>query len=205
MGRWGRIVWLAVPGVLVILLVAFVVGWTVTPRVDGRPIVYSPSARAILRYARAGVRWAEDLEDIEALLLEALPSTPTLGSVDIEQPEHLRVQPGILLTYAERAKQARSLAVELSKEIDTTQAPEGMQDLHAQVLELTREYAAGAEAVQAYLALPTRETAVDLVRRLGNLAQRRNALLRDFRALNLQGGAPTPTKASAKARGKEND
>jgi len=162
----------------------FALGWAVTPRVDGRPVLLSPAVRGVLRYAGQGEEWTEALGEVEQLLLTSLPASG--GDVALPAPEHARVHPGALLAYAEQARRARDLAVAVAKEVDTTRPPAGLEPLHGEALALARGYAALAGAVQEYLAVPTAAEAARIGAELVGLSARREALARDYRALALE-------------------
>ena len=134
--------------VLIALLACLLVaglGWLITPWVDGQPVLLSPAVRDVLRYADRGEDWMEDLEKVEQLLLDALPISG--GNVALPAPEAVRVAPGALLNYTERAKRAKGLAMAVAKETNTTRPPEGLEGLHEKALGLCQSYTYVATSV----------------------------------------------------------
>jgi hypothetical protein len=167
----------------VCLLVASL-GWLVTPRVDGEPVLLSPAVRGVLRYAAQGEEWMEDLEKVEQLLLDALPTCG--GNVALPDPEAVRVAPGTLLNYTDRAKRAKELAMAVAKETNTTRPPEGLEGLHGKALDLSQSYTHLSAAVQEYLGVPTTEEAARIGQSISNLSLQRDAMMQNYRALALR-------------------
>jgi len=174
--------------VLIALLVSFLVaglGWLVTPWIDGAPVLLSPAVRGVLRYAGQGEDWMENLEQVERLLLDALPSSG--GNIALPNPEAARVAPGTLLNYTDRARQARELAMAVGKDADTTLPPEGLENLHGETLDLAQSYIGIAMSVQEYLGVPTAEEAARIGQIITGLSLRRSAMMQDYQALALRG------------------
>jgi len=174
--------------VLIALLTGLLVaglGWLVTPWVDDEPVLLSPAVRDVLRYAGQGEGWMGDLEEVEQLLLNALPSSG--GNIALPNPEAARVAPGTLLNYTDRAKQAKELAMAVAKEADTTRPPEGLENLHGETLDLAQSYIGIAMSVQEYLGVPTAEGSVRIGQVLTGLSLRRGAMMQDYQALALRG------------------
>ena len=176
---------------LVVCLLVAGLGWLVTPWIDGepqpepgrRPVLLSPAVRGVLRYAGQGEDWMDDLEKVEQLLLDALPSSG--GNIALPDPEAARVAPGTLLNYTDRARRARELAMAVAKEADTTLPPEGLENLHGETLALAQSYIGIAASVQEYLGVPTVQEAARLGQTITNLSWRRDVMIRDYQALSI--------------------
>jgi len=168
---------------LVVCLLVAGLGWLVTPWIDGAPVLLSPAVRGVLRYAGQGEDWMDDLEKVEQLLLDALPSSG--GNIALPNPEAARVAPGTLLNYTDRARRARELAMAVAKEADTTLPPEGLENLHGETLDLAQSYIGIAASVQEYLGVPTVQEAARLGQTITNLSWRRDVMIRDYQALSI--------------------
>lgn len=143
-------------GGLFLIVMFFLIGVAVSPRVQGRPVLLSPRNRALFGYLDRVELWHEALVR-EADTLDRL--TPESEQAEEEEALPLFATPvpraASLYQRMTRVQDVLARLDALALEVETTVPPRGMEGMHRQVLETVRLHILWAEAVADYLAAPS--------------------------------------------------
>lgn len=146
--RRTRVFWFA--GILGVIAL-FAIGYVASPRTgEGRPVLLSPSVRALEKYRRALSGWTTDWDALQTQL------------------ERLTTAKGDLLTVSQAAQQAFEQALDLSRAVDATDAPASLIGPHDQAALTAQSYVDASLAVANWVSAPSVEhaaTATDLLAR----------------------------------------
>jgi hypothetical protein len=141
----------------------YALGDRVTPRNDGRPVIWSPSIRAMERYRARALRWTETMAEIDhrlaALLAEEASNTSSA-----------------IYTQEREIAEVGERAVALERQIIETETPIALLGLRERATASAIAYREAARMAAQYLNNPESEHLNNAMAALGEAAKMREEM-----------------------------
>lgn len=158
--------------VIILVVVAAVVGYHVSPRVKGRPVLLTTENYAIKRYLDRAEGWAEVMAREQARLADVASrqtSQPGQTPAPASYPEDI-------YSRAHQARDARDQLERIRREMERTEVPASLSGLHAMVVDAVEAQLWLANAVLDSVGAPGAVEPAEITARL----QRAEDMLRDL-------------------------
>ncbi len=144
---------------LILVVLAGVIGYRVSPFVGGRPVLLDRQNYAIKQYLDRAGAWAEAMETAGSTLRDLIPPAEEGGEERGEAYPTPIARPGDLYGRARTAREAQEALLTVKREVEQTAVPETMVGLHGLVINAVDAHLALGQAVLDLIGAPGGEPA----------------------------------------------
>lgn len=147
---------------IVLVIVMTLIGYHVSPRVEGRPVLLTTENYAIKRYLDRAEGWAEVMAQEQTRLADVVPQQtpqPDRTPVPVSHPEDI-------FSRAHEARDAQERLEEVRREMEREEVPPSLKGLHALAVEAVQAQLWLADAVLSHIGAPSAVEPAEMAARL---------------------------------------